>query len=52
MKFEMRPSPRRAAQWVARFGLAARALRAHKRHYWLKGPQVGRLDPQESWAKP
>jgi arginine decarboxylase len=28
----------------------SRALRAHKRHQWHRGPQVSRFDPQESWA--
>jgi hypothetical protein len=43
------PSDRRLAPLEdARFRLAARALRAHKRHQWHKCPQVDRLDPEQS----
>ena len=47
-----RHSYRRAAPLGVKFRLAARVLRAHKRQRWPTGPQGGRIDPQESWAKP
>jgi hypothetical protein len=46
----MKHSRQPAAPLGARFRLAARASRAHKRQQLPQGPQVGRIDPQESWA--